>query len=46
LPEDAKELLGTSNDTYLRYFAFNFPSMMIAVDEFIKKYLVVDPLFA
>jgi hypothetical protein len=46
LPEDAKFLLGSSNETYLKYFAMIFPTMMLAVDEFIKRNLLGDALFA
>lgn len=38
--------MGSTNETYLKYFAVIFPSMMLAVDEFIKRNLLSDPLFA
>lgn len=46
LTEEAKQLLGSSNESYLRYFALIFPGMMLGVDEFVKKNLMTDPLFS
>jgi len=46
LPEEAKKFLGSTNDSYLRYFAKLYPTMMLAVDEYVKRNLLSDPLFA
>lgn len=46
LPKEAKQFLGSTNDSYLRYFASLFPTMMLAVDEFVRRNLLNDPLFA
>lgn len=46
LPEEAKVLVGSTNESYLKYFAKCFPKMMITVDEFVQKNLLSDPLFA
>ena len=45
LPEEAKILLGSTNESYLKYFSINFPNMIIAVDAFIRTYALDDPLF-
>lgn len=46
LPEEAKQFLGSTNDSYMRYFAKLYPKMMLAVDEYVRKNLLNDPLFA
>eukprot|EP00347_Sterkiella_histriomuscorum_P021552 403333575 len=46
LPEVAKQFLGNTNDTYMRYFTKLYPNMMLAVDEYVRKNLLNDPLFA
>jgi hypothetical protein len=46
LPDEAKKILGSTNNSYYKYFGMNFPGIMLAVDEFIQKNLLSDPLFA
>ncbi|CDW79003.1 serine threonine-protein kinase endoribonuclease ire2 [Stylonychia lemnae] len=46
LPEEAKQFLGSTNDSYLKYFAKLYPTMMLAVDEYVRRNLLSDPLFA
>ena len=46
LSDEVKQLLGSTNDSFLHYFITKFPKLMIAVDEFVRSKLVDDPIFA
>ena len=46
LPEETKNLLGNTNESYLSYFAKLFPKLMLAVDEYVRLNLLDQPLFA
>ena len=38
-------ILGETNETFIIYFMKAFPSMMIAIDEFVRSKLFDDPIF-
>ena len=47
LPDDVKQLLGDTNESFMVYFLTKFPRLMIAVDEFVRSKLKdEDPVFA
>jgi hypothetical protein len=46
LPYDVKAILGETNESFMIYFIQAFPSMMIAVDEFVRSKLIDDPIFS
>ena len=46
LPGDVKAILGETNESFMIYFINAFPSMMIAVDEFVRSKLFDDPIFS
>ena len=46
LPEETRALIGDTNESYFKYFANIFPSLTLAVDEFVKLNLLNLPLFA
>uniref|UniRef100_A0A7S3CRH9 non-specific serine/threonine protein kinase n=1 Tax=Strombidium rassoulzadegani TaxID=1082188 RepID=A0A7S3CRH9_9SPIT len=46
LPEEGKQLLGETNDSFTTYFIRKFPKLMIAVDEFARSKLIEDPVFS
>ena len=41
-----KAILGETNESFMIYFMQAFPSMMIAVDEFVRSKLIDDPIFS
>lgn len=45
LPNEVKVILGETNETFIIYFMKAFPSMMIAIDEFVRSKLFDDPIF-
>ena len=38
-------ILGETNETFIIYFMKAVPSMMIAIDEFVRSKLFDDPIF-
>ena len=46
LSEEAKALLGDTNNTFMKYFLGAFPRLMIATDEFVRSKLIDDPIFS
>jgi len=46
LPDDVKNLLGDTNESFITYFLLKFPRLMIAVDEFVRSKLIEDPVFS
>lgn len=46
LPEETKNFLGNTNESYFSYFARLFPKLMLAVDEYVRLNLLDQPLFA
>ena len=46
LSNDVKAILGETNESFMIYFMQAFPSMMIAVDEFVRSKLIDDPIFS
>lgn len=45
LSSDVKQLLGSTNESFVNYFLLKFPRLMIAVDEFVRSKLIADPVF-
>ena len=45
LPPEGKQLLGSTNESFINYFLLQFPKLMIAVDEFVRSKLITDPVF-
>ena len=46
LPDEVKMILGETNETFMIYFLKAFPSLMIAIDEFVRSKLFDDPIFS
>jgi serine/threonine-protein kinase/endoribonuclease IRE1 len=45
LNPEIKQLLGSTNESFMNYFLEKFPRLMIAVDEFVRSKLIADPVF-
>jgi len=45
LSHECKELLGSTNESFVTYFIVKFPRLMIAIDEFVRSKLIEEAVF-